>query len=421
MLLAIVFAFPVANISHAQEDTREIIIPGTIAYIGTDQNIYSLNPMSGEINTITDDAFVEGDNYKYYTWPTWSSDGRLAYFAVENSEEVPVQTQVYVSPNGVDVGDLIYLGESELFNYASWAPENCPDTETCRALSVLFSGTDGRGLFVEVIKDQVEGNPSIEVGRGAPFYYSWSPNGEQMLWQRFNRRLDVYDLASGEIDTELSQTPGIFQAPDWSPVDNRLMVGVYNVEENKTDIVVVDGEEETVLASDLEGLVSFTWSPNGQYVAYVDGTGPLIVLDSQTGDVIVRTVGSGVGPFFWSPDGESIAFITLASAPDSATAKSGLLTANLYQNMQLAWSVLDIPTGDILRYGAFTPTRNMVYMFTYFDQFAQSHSVWSPDSRYIVYSEINDGEAMTNILDTVTEDTVPLSISDGTLAIWSFD
>jgi TolB protein len=419
--MLLLFSLFHVNSLYAQQDTREVTIPGTIAYIGLDQNLYSFNPTSGETIAITDDAFVEDGNYKYYTWPTWSTDGRLAYFAVENDTDTPIQTQVYVSTNGIDIGNLIYTGELELFNYASWAPENCSDTTSCRALSVLLSGADGSGLFVEVIKDQVAGNPAEVVGRGGPFYFSWSPDGESMLWQRDNRRMDVYNLASGEIDLELTQSPGAFQAPDWSPIDDRLMVGVYNEEQGKTEIVIVDETQETTIVDDLEGLVSFTWSPDGAHIAYVDGNGPLVVLDSNDGETVARTVGSGVGPFFWSPDGQRVAYITLATAPDSETAKSGLLTANLYQNMQIAWSVLDVTSGDVKRFGAFTPTRNMVYMFTYFDQFAQSHSVWSPDSRYIVYSEVNEDEVITNVLDTIMDNTVPLSISDGTLAVWSFN
>ncbi|MEL6151102.1 MAG: hypothetical protein AAFV33_21975 [Chloroflexota bacterium] len=410
-----------SGLLNAQQDTRAIVIPGRIAIIGTDNNVYIYNPETGDTASLTRDAFQDGADYKYYTWPTWSTDGRLAYFALENSADIPIQTQVYVANSGATTGELIYRGERELFNYASWAPENCPDTTTCRALSVLLSGADGSGLFVEVIKDQVEGNPAEVIGRGGPFYYSWSPDGEQMLWQRNNRRMDVYNLASGEIDIELSQMPGIFQAPDWSPIDDRLLFGVFNPDAGNTDIVVQDGDTETILAESLEGAVSFTWSPDGEHVSYVDASGPLQVLDSTTGETVTRTVGSGVGPYFWSPDGRHIAFITLATPPDSATAKNGLLTANIYQEVQLAWSVLNIGSGDVTRYGAFTPTRNMLYMFTYFDQFAQSHGIWSPDSRYLVYSEINEGEAGTSILDTMVNDTVPLSIGNGTLAIWSYD
>ncbi|MEM6284672.1 MAG: hypothetical protein AAF787_20960 [Chloroflexota bacterium] len=409
-------------ISSAHEDTREDVIPGRIAIVGADNNVYIFTPQTGEMTSLTRDAFVDGRDYKYYTWPTWSTDGRLAFFAMENNADIPVQTQVYVLENGGDMGELIYRGERELFNYASWAPENCSDSTSCRALSVLLSGADGSGLFVEVIKDQVEGNPAEVIGRGGPFYFSWSPDGEQMLWQRNNRRMDVYDLTSGEIDVELSQRPGVFQAPDWSPVDDRWLFGVYNADEGKTDIVVQDGTEENIIAGDLEGTVSFTWSPDGEHVSYVDGNGPLQVLNAETGETVARTVGAGVGPYFWAPDGKRIAYITLSTMSDSATASSGLLAAGLYQEIRLAWSVLNVETGNVTRYGAFMPTRDMIYMFTYFDQFGQSHSVWSPDSRYLVYGEvIEDNNPTISIVDTSATDPVPLSVGDGTLAIWSYD
>jgi TolB protein len=89
--------------------------------------------------------------------------------------------------------------------------------------------------------------------------------------------------------------------------------------------------------------------------------------------------------------------------------------------ISIAWSVLDISTGANRRYGAFFPTQDMLYMLVYFDQFAQSHRLWSPDSRYLIYAEVTpSNEASINLLDTAQSNTVPFSIASGFIGIWSF-
>lgn len=418
-VVGMMLAFSVA-VTSAQ-DALDLEIPGKIAFIGDDRNVYLFNPATGDKTALTKDAAISDATFRYYTWPTWSTDGRLAYFSLENTAAGDVTTQAFASDDGTTPGEVVYTGDGEVFNYAAWAPGNCNDSENCRALSMLLNSAAEGGLFVNIVKDSVDGNPSTVIGRGGPFYYSWSPDGDQMVWQRNNQRLDVYSVDDSEIQMELTQRPGVFQAPDWSPIDDRLLVGEFDADAQKTDLVVVTSQDATTLVEDLDGVLAFAWSPDGESIAYVDGAGPLVVIDSQTGDVISRTLNGGVGAFFWSPDSAHIAYITLATPPDSATASSGLTAAPVYQETQLAWSILDAQSGDVNRYGAFTPTQEMVYMFTYFDQFAQSHRVWSPDSRYIVYSELVDEEPVVNILDTQLDDTVPMSIADGTLAIWSYD
>jgi TolB protein len=403
---------------EARERESTIDLQGSIAIIGNDRNVYLFGPANVEAIQITDDAEATEDGYRLYTWPTWSTDGRLAYFSMSLADGATVTTQAYVASE--NDGDLIYTGEGNVFNYASWAPENCDSESECRVLSILMNSAGG-GLFVENIRDQVEGNPNTTIGRGGPFYYSWSPDGQQMIWQRNNNRLDIYEVGTDDATTQLDQQPGVFQAPHWSPVDDRLLFGKLNLDTRTTDLVVVSGDDETALATDLDGILYFAWSPDGEKVAYVDGGGPLTVVDAQTGELISETLVGGVASFFWSPDSSKLAYITLATPADSSTAQANMLISYQQQSSQIAWSVLDVQTGDINRYGGFTPTRDMVYMFTYFDQFSRSHQIWSPDSRYIVYSEVLDDTPTINILDTRLDSTVPVFISEGTLGIWSFN
>jgi TolB protein len=395
-----------------------------IAYIGVDANVYTFDTVNNTRNQLTDDA----SDTKFYQWPTWATDGRLAFFGVTLDENGEFTTDVLVSPDGAEKGELVYTGANEAFNYAYWSPRNCLLDTTCRDLAILFSSQEAGGLFVELIRDSQEPS-SIRLGTGGPFYYSWSPDGNQMLWQRNNQRLDIYDVTEEEIIDTLEISPGLFQAPSWSPVDDRLLFGTLGENGESTNLVIQANNELRVLAEGLTGAVSFAWSPDGNYVAYRtverDRIGALFILDAITGEVAAQSNVSGVIAFFWSPNSEHIAYLTLATPPGSFNAKpvGGQQPLRLAQAASgLAWSVLDVDDGSIRRYGSFMPTQEMVYMLRFFDQFAQSHRIWSPDSRHLVYGEVTaDDRSIISLVDTTLSNTVPFSIGEGQIGVWSFD
>lgn len=417
LLLALLL---LAGVALAQQETE---IPGKIAYIGTDYNIYVWTGLGVDPIQLTTDADRDRALIRRYQMPTWATDGRLAYFGTEINPDSYTMT-VYVSADGTTQGDAIYTGEDEVLNYAAWSPQNCAMAASCRELAILLNNRTTGGLFIRMIEDQVADYPNEIIGRGGPFYFSWSSNGENMLWQRNNRRLDIFSVSQREVIDELDYRPGIFQTPHWSPVDDRLLVGTLNENESTTDLAIISNGEVETLVEGLEGVVYFAWSPNGNYVAYTSRNQTLVVLDSRTGDVVTETLVSGIGPFFWSPDSSKIAFVTLATPEGTFTTKVDGLARPPHQAElpDLAWSVVDVDTGEVRRYSAFVPTAEMVYMFTYFDQFAKSHSLWSPDSRYLVYSEVSDDmDAIISIIDTSVQDTFPLSIAEGYLGIWSYN
>src|SRR5215213_2552241 len=161
------------NITFAQDETAIPAFPGQIAYVGTDYNVYTLNGQDGSRAMLTDDAGPGRNRLQIYQWPTWSRDGRLAYFATAvNSAGQIDSTDVYVSADGTSAGEMVYSGAGEAMNYAYWSPQDCESGESCRDLAVLLSG-GGSGLFVELVRDGSE-STTENLGTGAPFYYSWS-------------------------------------------------------------------------------------------------------------------------------------------------------------------------------------------------------------------------------------------------------
>jgi TolB protein len=203
-------------------------------------------------------------------------------------------------------------------------------------------------------------------------------------------------------------------------VDDRLLLGVRN--DASTDLVVASDGDLTTLLESQPSPLWFSWSPDGTQVAFTDREGPVIVLDAATGEEVSRSPVRGALAFFWSPDSQHVAYVTLSAPAGSFDAKA--ITAKR-QGQQppsgLAWSILDVADGANRRYGAFVPTRDLVYLLTYFDQFALSHHVWSPDSTHLVYSEITpDDRAVISVLDTTQAVSVPVPLADGVIGVWSF-
>jgi TolB protein len=423
--LLLICLFLVSAISA--QDSGLPQLPGKIAYVGTDFNVYTLDSTTHERAAITDDAGRVADRVRFYQWPTWSRDGRLSYFQTETDGRTMQELRAFISEDGTAAGEEVYMTDERSFTYAYWSPQNCTEGESCRDLAVLMSTQ--AGFVVERLRDSSEESSSETIGTApGQFYFSWSPDGSRMLWQRSGQTLDVYSTVDNEVVETLTQLPGRFSAPMWSPVDDRLLFGARSEDGAATDIVIVspDGSAQP-LVSGLAGQVAFAWSPDGNAVAYTEDQGTLFVVDAVSGEQISRSASTGVLGFFWSPDSSRIAYVTLASEPGSITAmdsKNDLakLAAQAQEFPPLSWSVLDVETRTVWRSGSFTPTRDLIYLLSFFDQFAQSHRIWSPDSRHIVYSEMTaDNRPVISILDTTQELPVPLSVADGLIGIWSFE
>jgi TolB protein len=240
--------------------------------------------------------------------------------------------------------------------------------------------------------------------------------------------LDIYDANLDRVVDTLEQRPGAIFSPAWSPVDDRLLFGAVT-DERMTELVVVGQDSTTVLADGFTGLVSYNWSPDGNHIAYREATntsfGPLVIVDAISGDMITRSPSTGVIAFFWSPDSHQIAYLTVAASPGSFSASGPAQTLMVAQSQQqpigIAWSIMDTTSGDVRQYGSFYPTRESLYLMQFFDQFAQSHRIWSPDSRHLIYSEITEDGPVISVQDTSQVGSVPFSIAEGIIGIWSFE
>jgi TolB protein len=131
------------------------------------------------------------------------------------------------------------------------------------------------------------------------------------------------------------------------------------------------------------------------------------VVEVATGDSRTLVEGTVIA-FFWSPDGSRLAYVT-TNAGGTA----------------LQWRVVDAATGEDREVADFFPSSDLLIWLTYFDQYAYSHQVWSPDSRYLVFAgtlaneNAAGGRASQVFVLDVDGAEPPLALAEGLLASWS--
>lgn len=382
---------------------------GQIAIVGADGNLYRYDMASASSVPLTTDAIAGA---KQYAWPTWATDGTLAYFGTNFVAPPYYRLGIFVQPTEGSA-QQVYASRDEIFTYAYWSPGECLGGG-CRDLAVLYTARDG-GLAVRRVRTLEQAPAEVtELSTGGPFYWDWAPDGQRLFWTRFNAELALYDLGSDSVVRTFSEMPGFQRAVDWSPVDDRLLTTVLSPQ-GDSSLVIFDGEARIVLAEDLPGVTTFEWSPDGAQVAYLDADrGTLRLVDARTGAPVAQIAESVVG-FFWSPDGSKIAYITLTREGNDLVARQqGAAPV-------IRWHVYQVATGISQRLARFLPSRDMLYYLEFFDQFAHSHRLWSPDSRYLVYGEWQrEGAEQVMLLDTTAPGLSPQPLMDGSIGIFSW-
>jgi TolB protein len=391
---------------------------GKIAVRGVDGNIYVYDMATAQLTPVTRDASLTPPE-RFYAWATWSTDGQLAFFGTSLDPANPFGLGIFIqqvgkSPKGV------YAGEEEFFTYAYWSPADCPLAEAgCRDLAVLY--TTAEGLATRLVRS-AESFTVTEIAQGGPFYWDWSPDGASMLWARDGRIFEIYDVATAESNV-LPYPQGLEAAADWSPVDDRLLAAVYDPN-GVTTLSVIEGDDQRVLVKDLVDGVAAQWSPTGEHIAYIDlHDGGLHVLESASGTEIALP-NRGVLAFNWSPDGQKVAYVTITTfnPDDRPNARREFASSQAQPGpVGLQWNVYDLNLATSFTLNTFLPSEAMIYYLSFFDQFALSHQLWSPDSRYLVFGEVTmDGGQHVSIVDTTSPGTPPFVVAEGTMGIFSW-
>lgn len=408
-----------------------------IAFVGNDSNIYVADPISGDSTALTSD----GGTAHAYNYPTWSPDSRrLAFVGLSFENGALQEGALYtVAPTGEQLTPIYKSLENFPF-YLYWSP----DSQLVSFLANKESGTMALSVARTDEEDSVR-----EIDVGAPFYWAWAPDSSQVFThvggtraQSQDARLGVLPFKDEVAKRSLESAPGSFQAPQWSR-DGKVL---FSTEEGAGQVIAVSdapGTEIIKLAS-YNGRASFALSPDGTEVAYLltesrtplPHFGPLRVVDATGANVRVVSQ-EPVLAFLWSPDSTKLAYLTVSTTQDQsnfhfdavppqvASTRPEQFPSARYTNqqggeIQLIWRLWDRATNTSRTMASFVPTLSFLNVIPYFDQYANSSTFWSPDSRSFVYTaRESERNGAVFVADAVGTDA-PRRIGDGVIAYWSW-
>jgi hypothetical protein len=279
--------------------------------------------------------------------------------------------------------------------YMYWSPDG-------EAMGVLHNNSVG-SIDFELV--DVDAATSSVVASGVPFYFSWSPDSDRVV-----AHIQGVTLATIGLDgstTNLGDTTPAYPAPHWTPA------GIFHLGPDGIELRDVDGEGE-VVATTL-GQVAMVSNPQGTRLAvqtYVDQPSGVsaalsaaptvpagaVVLDLATGEVS-EVMGDLSAGLFWSPDGEALLVLDPAEAAGRANVlvwRNGEITPQFTISLEQSF------VRDVLRF---------------FDQYAQSLQLWSPDSAAFTLAGSVDGEP--GIWVNLVGGDGPTNVFAGSWASWS--
>ena len=207
---------------------------------------------------------------------------------------------------------------------------------------------------------------------------------------------------------DLGSTTAVYQALRWTTA------GIFHIDSGGLELVTGDDE---VLLAELPGepvyfvpnaqgtkvaIESFTDEPAGSTaatgVASVKANA-VSVLDVTTGEVDVASEDTSIG-FFWSPDGECLLMLQL-------TGSTGEVDVSVWRDGETTPLVRMTP-----------PISFFQDVLQYFDQYAQSLQLWSPDSASVALpGQIGEESGVWVI---PTDGAEPSLVSDGEWVAWSY-
>ncbi len=346
----------------------------------------------------------------------WTRDGQRLVYAQTLG---PDSQLISVKPDGSEPLTLFQSDRVRVPFYLNGAPDD-------GHIAFLIADTTG-GLEMQMAAlDRADSAQSV--AKGQPNYASWSPDGQALLLHVGGATRDAYIgtyRLGDEQPTLIETSPADFQAPLWS-VDQHIYARRGSVD---SSLISQTGNESKTLAAFQDG-ITFSGSPNGDYVAYAlnspdsflfekltvikrDGTQAKVI---ERGDVLA---------FFWSPDGRYLAHLTGSLVAPGPIGRAGGLAAPQRgaqrRLLQVTWHVIDVVTGEHRILTTFEPNESFLYLIQYFDQFAQSIAVWSPDSRSLVYTGTPfGGSTGVYIVDVFATEPQARYMGSGDFAIWSW-
>lgn len=425
IVLMLVCSAGVAAVAWLQFRPDRLGATDRIAYVGTDGNIYTIDRLGEDRRGLTQDAEIPTrSGGRLYRFPTWSPDNRqIAFVGVEVDPAQPPTNTLYAASATGDEPKALFSSQDSSPFYLYWAPD-------ARRLAFLANEDDSLALRLAAL----DGEERVLDG-GSPFYFTWSPDSRSLITHVGGSqpagRIGRLELDGDQPETVLD-SPATFLAPAWSPTDDAVLFAA-ELDEDGSALYLADkrGKPQQALVR-YNGAISFAWSPRGDQVAYIVTNQPrpaglgqfafgqVEVVERNSENARVVSTEEAIA-FFWAPDGQKIAYLSAASdEPQLQGRLTPIATARQQNQFRLWWRVVDLRTGEDIPLANFAPAPGFLSLIPFFDQYAQSLSLWSPDSTAVVYSAQSGADSAEVWMVAVDGQTSPKRIADGDLPVWSW-
>jgi TolB protein len=383
-----------------------------IAYVASDDGIYISEADGSNPRQVTRQVSgLSTEQGWSYRWPTYSPDGKRLAFAGYRAGPGRVGSAVLVATVGQASSTAVLESADLAAIYLYWSPNS-------RHLAALLQrGSD----LVLYLFDANGTEQARELLVGQPLYWSWAPDGTTIAVHVGGEAGSGADAWVGLLHLDpgvprqerFGDPPGAFRAPAWSPSGAKL---AYAIQGGGTSLLSVrDMAGQVTRVASSTGDIAFNWSPSGDWLAFSSGDPSRPGL--YQGVAVAHADGSDrrtlsqdpLVAFYWSPDATQLAVVGIDTAARTLT-----------------WSVLSIDGKTNRPVTSFVPSSDFAFQLPFFDQYAQSTSVWSADGKHLVYAVESDGTPTTSagspehivVLDAEAVHRATV-VADGGVAVWS--
>ena len=346
-----------------------------IAFVNADGDVMTMSADGLQVRQISPD--VEG----FFTWPTWSPDANTLVYSGVVDEGDALQLNLYAVDASGNGNRVLYASEpgevgllaQGVVHYPLWSPNG-------EHIAFIATTGDGLSLFMDDLRDDPEARRLLDDG---PLWMSWARDSSVLAVHRGREHFIITPSdESGARELDLRAIG--YRVPAFHPVDGSLTLRTQPAASSASvSSARLDGAKVQSITPirSVQGEAAFLWSSTGEHLAVAEaaqyfmyrGT-PLPLYD---GIAVVPTGSSQktvelnlpIIAFFWSPDGTKIALVTLSERQGA-----------------LSWALYDVESDERTRLVDFAPSAEQMTMFQFFDQYAYSHSLWSPDSASIVFA-----------------------------------
>lgn len=361
---------------------------------------------------------IELDDSRVYQFPAWSPDGtQIAAIGQGQTAGGVYAVDVDSAENNITT---LYNTTSRFPIYLYWSPDS---------RFVSFIANAGNGLLDLWLADRDEEDDGTILHTGQPFYWDWADDSSELLFHTGGARRDsqigYLDLA-GNINEGNFGASGLFQSPDMTP--DRAFLAYAESRSSERGIVIEQRNSGEKIFYDHLGNISMAWNATGDQLAYsaagqtLSAYGPLYLFDRNDGERYQLTDDFVLG-FFWSPDGKKVAYFTPQFGerqPEAVGSRTRVGKTQPIQSetqVRLNLWVYDIEAQLPQYITTFVPTGLFTNQFLpFFDQYARSHRIWSPNSDFIVLPIRQDSAPVVVVYGLDGSSTV---LGTGISAFWS--